>query len=391
MSRLPLLEHTASSVYPDCVGDKCLLRISVFYPRGGTRIAGIGPPYPLAILSPGFLVSSDSYQSYAERLASWGYVCILYDKRETVNDPVNDDVTVRLLRELIDWATTDPALSKLCDTKDVFLVGHSRGAKVSTLAAVSDPRVKALALIDPVDNTQYAPLGPGYPSATQALKSLRMRAAHPTMDGRGGGPLGPLPIVIIGAGVASDCVPLPANYDAFYQAAPGAAWTVVIEDAGHFSFLDSPTMLQAAICTPGLASGPAVRAATQAMIVAWAEVVFRGRAMQPSTSGRERGSGGRKPPPRLASADRGAGGVSGNASTSDGETQSLASWPSPVRTHAPELLQSVAAGLAQSLAADIAAMAAAAGPQSRAAKRARDSKVPVLKSSFKGIPETVDA
>lgn len=254
-----------------------------------------------------------------------------------------------------------------------------------------------------------------------------MRAAHPTMDGRGGGPLGPLPIVIIGAGVASDCVPLPANYDAFYQAAPGAAWTVVIEDAGHFSFLDSPTMLQAAICTPGLASGPAVRAATQAMIVAWAEVVFRGRAMQPSTSGRERGSGGRKPPPRLASADRGAGGVSGNASTSDGETQSLASWPSPVRTHAPELLQSgercggparalthtalpqrpckglarsrqftsvalaVAAGLAQSLAADIAAMAAAAGPQSRAAKRARDSKVPVLKSSFKGIPETVDA
>lgn len=66
VSRLPLLEHTASSVYPDCVGDKCLLRISVFYPRGGTRIAGIGPPYPLAILSPGFLVSSDSYQSYAE-------------------------------------------------------------------------------------------------------------------------------------------------------------------------------------------------------------------------------------------------------------------------------------------------------------------------------------
>lgn len=147
-----------------------------------------------------------------QRLASWGYVCILYDKRETVNDPVNDDVTVRLLRELIgelrassvhawaqarsrkpsvcvqwtslrlvsctDWATTDPALSKLCDTKDVFLVGHSRGAKVSTLAAVSDPRVKALALIDPVDNTQYAPLGPGERPAPTA-PAFRSCIVHP--------------------------------------------------------------------------------------------------------------------------------------------------------------------------------------------------------------------
>lgn len=33
-----------------------------------------------------------------------------------------------------------------------------RGAKLSTLAAVQDPRVKALFLIDPVDTTVYAPL-----------------------------------------------------------------------------------------------------------------------------------------------------------------------------------------------------------------------------------------
>ena len=36
-----------------------------------------------------------------------------------------------------------------------------RGGKLSALAAVADPRVAAVCLIDAVDNTQYAPLGPG--------------------------------------------------------------------------------------------------------------------------------------------------------------------------------------------------------------------------------------
>ena len=49
--------------------------------------AGAKPPYPLAIFSGGFLVPAAKYLSYAERLASWGYVVLLYDKLEVQTSP----------------------------------------------------------------------------------------------------------------------------------------------------------------------------------------------------------------------------------------------------------------------------------------------------------------
>jgi hypothetical protein len=37
-ARLPLMEHTASSVFPMCTGDRCRLRIQGFYPKGGSKV-----------------------------------------------------------------------------------------------------------------------------------------------------------------------------------------------------------------------------------------------------------------------------------------------------------------------------------------------------------------
>ena len=43
------------------------------------------------------------------------------------------------------------------------------------LAAARDPRITACCLLDPVDNTKYAPLGPEFPSAVAALHQLSMQ------------------------------------------------------------------------------------------------------------------------------------------------------------------------------------------------------------------------
>ena len=71
-----------------------------------------------------------------------------------------------------------------------------QGAKISTLTAAVDERVKALCLWDPVDVTVYAPQSAEYPSAVAALRNVQSN----------------LPVAIVGGGKAGDCVPKDSNY-----------------------------------------------------------------------------------------------------------------------------------------------------------------------------------
>lgn len=260
-TRLPTLEHIFADCYPRCTVDQSILRVRVVYPKGGTSV-GLLAPYPLVIISPGFLLGCEQYMSYAERLASWGYTVLLYDRSDRALDPMPDVVAVQFVKELIDWCASDRLLKQLADTDRVLLCGHSRGAKLSTLAAIQDPRVKALFLIDPVDTTVYAPLSPDYPSAVAGLSDLALRQRA-------------LPLAVVGGGRGGDCVPPDSNHRVYYEAAAAPAWEVVLEDAGHFQFLDGRGGLLDAICAFGGVADSAVQGITQAMMVAWAETMVR--------------------------------------------------------------------------------------------------------------------
>ena len=207
----------------------------------------------------------------AARLASWGFAVVTYDKTETALNPLDDVVSADVVRELCDYVAASRALAPLVDASRPYLCGHSRGGKLSVLAAARDAaagvaRVGALGLIDPVNNTRYAPQSPRYPSATAALRSGGLLARGP-------------PLVVVGAGKESaDCAPLDANYSLFFDAAPGASWELVIEHAGHFQVLDAATALQRAVCAAGPLPDAVVRDAATAPIVAWGRAVFFGDA-----------------------------------------------------------------------------------------------------------------
>ncbi|CAI6004635.1 unnamed protein product [Closterium sp. NIES-65] len=405
--------------------------------------------FPLAVFSSGFLLDSahsgfllDSaqYRSYAHHLASWGFAVVTYNKVEGLMGPLDDIICARFITELINWAGT-----RIADNTRVYLCGHSRGAKVSVLAAAMDPRVLSLGLVDPVDNTTvaplqagtsaitllfpaiplplpsplnpptsfplplpsslslqsmlhwppvYAPLAPGYPSAVAAMRAGNDAIEHLLADANpanqglavslptlvvGGGylgdcapaasnyrwffkeagserpstlslptpsssplsppavyaPLAPgypsavaamragnsaiehlladanpanqglavsLPTLVVGGGYPGDCAPAASNYRWFFKEAGNPSWEVVLRDAGHFQFLDSPPVLQAAVCGLGPARDEDVRRATRACIAAW------GHATVPRQRGKTVGGGGRGAVPQQGGGDGGVGG-----------------------------------------------------------------------------------
>ncbi|KAK9808325.1 hypothetical protein WJX73_001885 [Symbiochloris irregularis] len=259
--RLPRLEHTCAKCFPACTGSKCLLRLDIFYPKRRAP-TDKGQPFPLAVFTGGFLVAASSYVSYAQRLASWGWVTVLYDKAETALDNLDDILSVNMISEIIDWAKSDPLLGRITNTDCAFLCGHSRGGKLSVLAAARDERVKAVCLLDPVDNTVWAPLGPGYPSAVKALQSFG--------EGRQ-----PVPLAVVGSGLGGDCVPSNANFRYFYNACTGPSLQVALRDVGHFQFLDKQDMMQRSVCAVGSASDAVVQHVSQAVVVAWGEAMCR--------------------------------------------------------------------------------------------------------------------
>ncbi|GIM03165.1 hypothetical protein Vretimale_7985 [Volvox reticuliferus] len=193
------------------------------------------------------------YGSYAADLASWGLAVVLYDLPELV-----DDVTmVSVLGSILDACTSNARVGPYIDARAILMAGHSRGGKLSVLAAARDPRVKGIALLDPVDVTSMTPTGPGYPSA---LPAMRIACGPPRN----------IPALIVGAACNTGIIPADANYRRFLASCPGPCWFLELDGAGHLQFLDAKVDLFSAFVQSGPTPDEAVRLVSKAAVISWA-------------------------------------------------------------------------------------------------------------------------
>jgi dienelactone hydrolase len=195
--------------------------LHVVYPTGPG-------PFPAVIVAHGFVLAASEYYSYAQRLASFGYVAATADYPTKLLGAPNHakwalELSAALDRLVARSGQAGDALAGKVGPR-AGLVGHSLGGKLAILAAAKDARFGALYLLDPVDGSSNCS-ATDCPNAKDAL------------------PLG-APIAFLGetldatGSLGQACAPAAQNYAALYAAAGPPALQVTVNGASHMSFLD---------------------------------------------------------------------------------------------------------------------------------------------------------
>lgn len=227
-----------------------------------------GAPYPLVVLSHGFQGAGRDNASFADRLATHGFVVIAptYDGGLASRTHVElaDDVV-----DVVNWALEQNQamgsdLFHWIDAEHIGAAGHSRGGKQSFFAALIDARIDAVFGLDPVDS------GPPFafdPNAFPSLAPERIgELTIPTgVVGSERGPEG-----------AVACAPGEDNWDDYFAAAPSPAFAWLVAGSGHMDFLDE-CGLACLACAAG--DDPAfTRDFSRTTMVAFFQVFLKGEA-----------------------------------------------------------------------------------------------------------------
>lgn len=235
----------------------------VLYPAPGQAPALPAAPFPLIVFNHGFLLNGSAYRSYGEHLVSHGFVVALPTCPMSLFD-LNHTTLAQDVRFVIDRClalseTEGHALHGLVDPDGIGLSGHSLGGKLALLEAASDDRVRAAALLDPVDGGgPVAPDPVRYPSvAPELMPQIR------------------IPLLFVGAELGGEvvvftaCAPREENYQRFFEAANPPAIEVTQIEVGHAQYLDpGANALAVASCAQGDVPGEWVRSVSAAYLTA---------------------------------------------------------------------------------------------------------------------------
>ena len=219
--------------------------------------------FPLIVFVHGFLLRGDAYRSYADRLASHGFVVALPTLRMSLLG-VGHNVLAQDVRYVIDRCLamdgeSGSELYGVIDETRIGSSGHSLGGKLALLEATTDPRVRAIAALDPVDAAS-----PGVASTPESP------SVAPELMAQIGAPL-----LFVGAELGAEvalftaCAPEGENYRAFFEAARSPAIEVTQQGVGHGQYVDPGAGLLLAACARGAIPDDDVRASATAYLTAF--------------------------------------------------------------------------------------------------------------------------
>jgi len=255
-------------------GNYCDITIRVFIPQGeGT--------FPVAIFSNGFSQSASDYESYGERLASWGYIAVLWDMREGALGSPTQNSRGLMAAELSTWAFTQNTVSssvlykKINTSLGVVQAGHSLGGKCALQAATADPKVVGYVLLDPVDCPP--PMPPGIPYSEDNPNIIARINNTKAIGAFVGAELGDI-------GELIPCAPIACNYQRYYNNASAPAWEVTVTETGHAQFLDDARSGGRGGCGSGPQETDVVHYISNTVLIAWAERTVYGKDISYWTS-----------------------------------------------------------------------------------------------------------
>jgi len=187
----------------------------VYYPDSGGQLPQSAVPAPIVAFGHGWLLGINLYLSYAEHLASWGYVVVLPTYSNPIINPEHDK-RARLMADAARWVAARDTVSG-----DVFFdrldrwnwgfVGHSMGGSISMLAADTLRMPDTLRAVAALASPQSSP----------ATHSEHLIA----------------PKMIL-AGGTDNIAPWQDVRASFWDRAPAPGTFAVISGASHIDFLD---------------------------------------------------------------------------------------------------------------------------------------------------------
>lgn len=239
---------------------------SVPFGRTPIRLVTVLPesegPWPLIVFSHGFTLRGDLYRSYADRLASHGFVVGLptYPGLATDHRALADGLHALLSYYTAAAGAAGSPLKGRILTEKIGLAGHSLGGKISLLVASEDSRVRAVAGLDPVDGA-----GPGMSASERYPSVIPDRIAELTV-----------PLLLLGADRAREprfglpCAPEDRNYERIFEAGSGPALEITQLEAGHTQYLDDPGCgIACFACVTGERPSREIRADAQGYLTAF--------------------------------------------------------------------------------------------------------------------------